>query len=145
MRMKILIAIVTQVSLWIPVIRTLRSFLWRPPIATFWFLAMKIEDLLFPDFDDIAAPPEANYDFDRWKVAEQHQVSTRCPTVEKFGEKCWKFGCLSCLWIKSQFFSIYFYPSWSNGALQPIDPDKYFYQWLCLQGVSYLEFLWRLR
>ena len=71
---------------------------------------MEFEDLFFPDFDDIAAPPEANNDFDSEKVAEQHQVSTECPTVEKFCEKCLEFGCLSCLWIKSHFFSIYFDP-----------------------------------
>ena len=49
---------------------------------------MEIEDFFFPDFDEIAAPPESNDDFDRGKDAWQQQVSKECSSVEKFGEKC---------------------------------------------------------
>ena len=44
---------------------------------------MDFEDVLFPDFDDIAVPPEPNEDSDRGKEAEQSQVTRQYPTQDK--------------------------------------------------------------
>ena len=44
---------------------------------------MDFEDVLFPDFDDIAVPPEPNGDSDRGKEAEQPQVTGRYLNTEK--------------------------------------------------------------
>ena len=44
---------------------------------------MDFEDVLFPDFDDIAVPPEPNEDSDRGKEAEQSQVTGQYLNAEK--------------------------------------------------------------
>ena len=54
-----------------------------PCFAIFSILAMDFEDVLFPDFDDIAVPPEPNEDSDRGKEAEQSQVTRQYPTQDK--------------------------------------------------------------
>ena len=56
-------------------------------------LAMKFEDIIFPDFDDIAVPPEPNEDSDRGKEAEQPQVTGQYLNAEK---KCGFAANLAC-------------------------------------------------
>ena len=42
---------------------------------------MDFEDVLFPDFDDIAVPPEPNEDSDRGKEAEQARILSFKPLL----------------------------------------------------------------
>ena len=44
---------------------------------------MDFEDVSFPDFDDIAVPPEPNEDSEREKEAEQYQVTGQYLNAEK--------------------------------------------------------------
>ena len=55
---------------------------------------MDFEDVLFPDFDDIAVPPEPNEDSDRGKEAEQSQVTGQYLNAEKNCEFAANLGCL---------------------------------------------------
>ena len=60
-----------------------------------------MEELIFPDFDDIAAPPKPIGDIDKGNNADQVQVSDECPKLEDSK----KIGLPQVLLKKSQFFS----------------------------------------